>query len=277
MPDLTSLELVLILELVAALVFSPLLWVIFFILKRLQNSLELALGRQENLTNNLQGLITDIQLMHKILKASSNTYLEKHSELTYDSDIVIPAPIKEKVVAIWPTAKNYPPLNTFNDFSEFVNSLPQWELIALVGHVPSSKLVNTFRKFKRNQEAITIFYAATHGSDRGILLTNGWLQPRNLAELLVIGNVKLAILMTCDSSEIAQTLRRNGVPAVIYIEGKIEDKKAIKVMKSVMQSLADGLTIQESVNLAKTEIDIITGHALLHTTFSHNFRIYNYE
>jgi hypothetical protein len=79
-------------------------------------------------------------------------------------------------------------------------------------------------------------------------------------------SLRLVILNACDGAKssrwdaysgVAQRLVQAGIPAVIAMQFKITDDAAIKFAESFYQALAAGLTVEDSLNLARKKIWVI--------------------
>lgn len=179
---------------------------------------------------------------------------------------------KSVILAVFPLTKVGYPLNLRDDFITFITQLPSLRVIALVDDVAYTRLVSWIKRLVATKEHLHIFYIASHGSKHGIAFTDGVIDAKRLATLMVLAEVDLVILMVCDGFNVAHTMRRHGVKAVVYIDGKIEDKEAIKLMKSLIGGLADGLTLSQALLFTKAEAPNIVAYAKLRETSAHNYK-----
>lgn len=71
-----------------------------------------------------------------------------------------------------------------------------------------------------------IFHASIHGDEDGIALTNEFLERDQLGEMLHVHGIKIAVIMSCESSDIAKRVAQAGVCCVIGTTVKITNEAA---------------------------------------------------
>lgn len=241
---------------------------------KLREAFLLETRKREELEREVKRLYAQVDLLTNLLHQLNAGHQDKiqvvRNGKSLDRAFVSNAPMN--VVGAWPQNVKAAPLDLERDFSNFINSGGHWNYRALKGHVPFSQLIKEFRRMVRSDRTIAIFYAACHGDDRGLLFSDGWAEPRKLADLMVLGQVKLVILASCKTNRVADAMRRAGVPAVIYMSNKILDKDAIALSGSIIAGLADGLSLEKAVAFAKSEMrDKAVAHAILRLTTGHDF------
>jgi hypothetical protein len=158
-----------------------------------------------------------------------------------------------------------------NQFS--VEPLPQNPGIAVPCHVDSlleptrSELIDALRTENYN----VIFYAG-HGipnPDGGLLFlrSDASINGTELAQVLVLGGVKLAVFNACwgaqpdrenqraiPRSSLAEVLIHHGVPAVLGMRDSIADEEALSFIQSFAQALRERMSIDRAVAVARQEL-----------------------
>lgn len=71
-----------------------------------------------------------------------------------------------------------------------------------------------------------IFHAALHGDQEGVALSNEFLEREQLGELLQVHGVSLAVLLSCESADVAQRVAQAGVCCVVGTTVKITNPAA---------------------------------------------------
>jgi CHAT domain/FHA domain len=125
-------------------------------------------------------------------------------------------------------------------------------------------------KLKRKQ--YNLFFYAGHGMpavDGGLLLLNKQdsLNGKELASLLVRSGVKLAVFNSCwgarpyqhqqqavPRSSLAEVLLHYGVPSVLAMRDTIADREALSFIQTFAQALANRISIDEAVSIARQQL-----------------------
>ncbi len=120
-----------------------------------------------------------------------------------------------------------------------------------------------------------VFFYAGHGMpapDGGLLMLNdlGGINGTELAQLLVRCRVKLAVFNSCwgaqpyhqqqqavPRSSLAEVLLHHGVPAVLAMRDTIADREALSFIGTFTQALADRLSIDRAVAIARQQLLIL--------------------
>jgi CHAT domain/FHA domain len=128
---------------------------------------------------------------------------------------------------------------------------------------------------KLESQEYNLFFYAGHGvpaPDGGLLILNdlGGINGTELAQLLVRCRIKLAVFNSCwgaqpyqhqhqavPRSSLAEVLLHHGVPAVLAMRDTIADREALSFIQTFTQALAQRLSIDEAVAIARQQLLIL--------------------
>ncbi len=128
---------------------------------------------------------------------------------------------------------------------------------------------------KLESQQYNLFFYAGHGvpaPDGGLLVLNdlGGINGTELAHLLVRCGIKLAVFNSCwgaqpyqhqqqavPRSSLAEVLLHHGVPAVLAMRDTIADREALSFIQTFTQALAQRLSIDEAVAIARQQLLIL--------------------
>lgn len=184
--------------------------------------------------------------------------------------------VNVKAFLIWPDHKKAPQLNFQADFEAVLSSMSGWDLIIMYGSQVTSMAVSNrlLEEIKDNEpQRIDVFYVAAHGFDEGILMSDKIVSPYWLASKAKAHKVNLVVLAACDTSKVANSVRRAGVKTVIYMQKRIEDAMAINMMSALFDALSLGWSAQEAVNHARSFGSEVEAHSTLHVIGNREMRI----
>jgi hypothetical protein len=153
------------------------------------------------------------------------------------------------VLAIWPHSDT-DPLNVADEAEGLFNSGVSYD--ALTGSIERRDVVRRLRRGKYN-----VLQVDAHGTKQYIYLNDdtptlpGW-----WARLVKDHDIDLVVLMACNSdSSMADGLLRNGVNAVITVDGEIKDAAAVDFVTALYENLASGDSLKFAVERAKLVMD----------------------
>jgi hypothetical protein len=153
------------------------------------------------------------------------------------------------VLAIWPHS-DADPLNVSDEAEGLFNSGVSYD--ALTGSIERRDVVRMLRRGKYN-----VLQVDAHGTKQYIYLNDdtptlpGW-----WARLVKDHDIDLVVLMACNSdSSMADGLLRNGVNAVITVDGDIKDAAAVDFVTALYENLASGDSLKFAVERAKLVMD----------------------
>lgn len=176
------------------------------------------------------------------------------------------------ILAVFPTVRGAPPLALRDDFITFITSLSIVKVVSLIDDVPYVRLVKWVKRLVATNKKISMLYIASHGVEGGVAFTDQVVDSKRFATLVMLADIDVVMLMVCDGYDIANALRRHGVKSVVYIDGKIYDKDAIKVTQKIISGLSDGLTLKQSADFVKAEIDASISYAQLRVTSAEDYK-----
>lgn len=150
-----------------------------------------------------------------------------------------------RVLAIWPQyeAGN---LGLTQEAQGMFNSGVSYS--AVTGPLERKDVVRALRRGKYN-----VLQIDAHGTKQYIYLNdNTPTLPGWWARLVKEHDIDLVVLMSCDSeSEMGDALLRNGVDAVITVDGEIKDSAAVDFVTALYEDIASGDSLKFAVERAK--------------------------
>lgn len=159
----------------------------------------------------------------------------------------------EKILGIWPSAAGQQPLDQSSEAEIIYNT--GYTFIPLSGE--KATRMGVLLEIDRHRP--TIIQVGGHGNKDGILLEDGISEPGFWGEAVRDKNIKLIILMSCESSEqsdynIADALIREGCNAVISCSDEIPDGAAVTFVKFLYIKMSEGLPLVQAFARAKFSI-----------------------
>jgi len=147
-----------------------------------------------------------------------------------------------------------------NDLSRSLDTNSEHDLISQeLKDIPQVQRLTVSKEsletvFRENSNSLQVFHFGGHGRKNALYLSeyqNNDLAGDFFVELLSKYPIKLAVLNACNSHEIAKKLSEKGISAIGTV-GVIEDEKALRFAQSFYGHLAQGNTLQEAFERAKT-------------------------
>ena len=124
-----------------------------------------------------------------------------------------------RVLIVAPTVPDLPLPATNTEIDAIA---PDHDCDIVSGDVPLCRLMNRI-----DRQRYDIIHFVTHGSDAGVLLSDGIMAPSDMLQLAHHTRVKLVFLNACSSTMPGQFLVDNGVPAAIVQNRAVNDKDAM--------------------------------------------------
>ena len=90
----------------------------------------------------------------------------------------------------------------------------------------------------------------------GILLSDGLAEPGWWAEVGGLANIQLVVLMACESSDVADALIREGIPAVISVRREITERSAIQFVIGFYEAIRSGMSLARAVKVAALRLPL---------------------
>ena len=147
-----------------------------------------------------------------------------------------------------------------NDLSRSLDTNSEHDLISQeLKDIPQVQRLTVSKEsletvFRENSNSLQVFHFGGHGQKNALYLSeyqNNDLAGDFFVDLLSKYPIKLAVLNAYNSHEIAKKLSEKGISA-IGTTGEIEDEIALRFAKSFYGHLAQGNTLQEAFERAKT-------------------------
>lgn len=147
-----------------------------------------------------------------------------------------------------------------NDLSRSLDTNSEHDLISQeLKDIPQVQRLTVSKEsletvFRENSNSLQVFHFGGHGRKNALYLAeyqNNDLVGDFFVNLLSKYPIKLAVLNACNSHEIAKKLSEKGISAIGTV-GVIEDEKTLRFAQSFYGHLAQGNTLQEAFERAKT-------------------------
>ena len=123
---------------------------------------------------------------------------------------------------------------------------------ALIGDVTEDEIAQTLLSGNYNG-----FHGALHGDPDGLALTKEFLERDQLGELLYVHGVKLAVLLSCQSSDVAKRVAEAGVCCVVGTTVEITNGAAyafcLKFYRHLVKERDAGKAFEYARRLLQTE------------------------
>lgn len=154
------------------------------------------------------------------------------------------------ILAIWPDAPGQQSLDTAGEADALYNN--GYTYTPLRG--PQANRVGVVLELDRVRP--TIIQVGGHGTNDGILLSDGLAEPGWWGEVVSGKEIELMVLLSCHSSQqdeinISDALIRVGVRAVVSCDEAIEDGAAVKFTELLYSYLAQSVPLPSAVRRAK--------------------------
>jgi len=138
-------------------------------------------------------------------------------------NVVAPQEPAYRVLVLAAQNARLPDLHQLGDESDIAALVGAGRLYvdALTGDVSEDELAKVLLAGRYD-----IFHAALHGDDEGFALSNEFVEREQLGELLQVHGITLAVLLSCESSNIARRVAESGVCCTIGTTVKITNDAA---------------------------------------------------
>lgn len=130
-------------------------------------------------------------------------------------------------------APSVPDLPVIASNTEIDSIAPEHDCDIVSGDVPILRLMS-----RSERQHYDIIHFDTHGSDSGVMLTDGVMTPRDMLQLAHHTRAKLVFINACSSTMPGQFLVDNGVPAAIVQNRAVNDKEGMRVAAYFYAELA---------------------------------------
>ena len=126
-----------------------------------------------------------------------------------------------RVLIVAPTVAGMTDLATNTEIDSIA---PEHDTDIVSGDVSQLRLMT--RAERQNYD---IIHFLAHGSEMGVMLTDGVMSPRDMAQLARHTRAKLIFLNACSSTVPGQFLVDAGIPAAIVQNRDVNDKEAVRI------------------------------------------------
>lgn len=126
-----------------------------------------------------------------------------------------------RVLIVAPDVPTLPPLATAVEIDSIA---PGHRTDIVSGDVSQSRLVN-----RAERQIYDIIHFVAHGDESGVMLTDGIMSPKDIAQLARHTRTKLVFLNACKSTIPGQYLVDNGIPATIVQNREADDRESVRI------------------------------------------------
>lgn len=126
-----------------------------------------------------------------------------------------------RVLIVAPSVPDLPALATNTEIDSIA---PEHDTDIVSGDVSHLRLLN-----RTERQHYDIIHFLAHGSEKGVMLTDGIMTPKDLAQLARHTRAKLIFLNACSSTVPGQFLVDAGIPAAIVQNRDADDKESVRI------------------------------------------------